>query len=436
MIRGLQSSTCDERVQHFESLREFRRRRRDPWHTLSVNRVLTTPNEAHLLAFHALRTRVRQTFMEHGLFPLDAFRIFDRHGGGTGRLGCSGLASGLAWLGIELTEGEIHLLVQTIDESGENKGYLVYDEFKAAFEVSPEMTEDYNDLDQSLFYTKPPTRFVKELNADIERDEMKRKKMLSTPSMGAVDRRASSGAASRDGGDDGMGGGGGSPSKDGSLRRVDTSSMTVTAQMKKYENFVLVCKTAGSGSRENASIWSPVLDLGMLHSRNKVRMCLGMYAAVGFSNPGRSRTNTRKILELKDPKSRTPKASIEAAANELFPHPVRFREILSTAWGPTTHFAAWKPIPPGEEFVALGVVITTKKDEMPSIFSVRCVHKKFLRKSDFEPEKVWTNAGAGGRAASIWTVSNMGLITVVPSHAPPMDACFDLVDEKFSLMEE
>ena len=140
--------------------------------------------------------------------------------------------------------------------------------------------------------------------------------------------------------------------------------------MKKYESFTIVCKTAGSGSRENASIWAPNLELGIMHSRSKVRMCFGHYAVSGFTNPARTQSNNRKILEIKDKNSRMSKSNIERAANECFPFPVRFREIISLVWG-SIHFKAWKPIPPSDHFVALGVVITTKKDEVPSQFSVR-----------------------------------------------------------------
>ena len=66
----------------------------------------------------------------------------------------------------------------------------------------------------------------------------------------------------------------------------------------------------------------------------------------------------------------------------------------------------------------------------------RCVHKKFLGKSKTEPQKLWTNAGAGGRAASIWIINNMNLITVVPSHAPPMEAFYDIVENRFAVTDE
>ena len=56
-------------------------------------------------------------------------------------------------------------------------------------------------------------------------------------------------------------------------------------------------------------------------------------------------------------------------------------------------------------------------------------------KSKTDPVQVWSNAGAGGRAASIWMTGNLNLITVVPSHAPPVEAGWDILDEKFSLLD-
>ena len=56
-------------------------------------------------------------------------------------------------------------------------------------------------------------------------------------------------------------------------------------------------------------------------------------------------------------------------------------------------------------------------------------------KSKVDPVQVWSNAGAGGRAASIWIVGNLNLVTVVPSHAPPLEVGYDIVDEKFALVE-
>ena len=98
LLRALQASPCDKREQFFESVRACRRRAKIPWAATPLAKVLTTPDEFHLLASRALVARVRTALKAKRMRLLDAFRAFDSEN--IGRLTYEALYGGLSWLGL------------------------------------------------------------------------------------------------------------------------------------------------------------------------------------------------------------------------------------------------------------------------------------------------------------------------------------------------
>ena len=90
-------------------------------------RLFTTKDQYEYLESRAVRFRIRTLIKKKGLFVKDAFRMFNVSE--SNRLNCSELCSGITWLGLKLTETQIHDIVRCIDK--DNDGLLSFVEFKA-----------------------------------------------------------------------------------------------------------------------------------------------------------------------------------------------------------------------------------------------------------------------------------------------------------------
>jgi hypothetical protein len=166
-----------------------------------------------------------------------------------------------------------------------------------------------------------------------------------------------------------------------------------------------------------------------------VLICVGHYAASGFDGPAKDKASgaptARLLVELTDKAawstSRGKLADVLAAAT---PHPLRFRQVWSFQQG-KQHLFAWQPVPPGPEFVAMGMVAGTS-DSPPPVECVRCVPKNWLVQSAVVPRAVWDDSGSGGgRAGSLWSCNSLGLMFVGQGHTQPSEKFFDLKAEKF-----
>ena len=129
LVRALQGSDCDKRAAFFVSVRACRRRVKVPWASTPLAKVLTTPDEFHLLATRALVARVRMALKSKRMRLLDAFRAFD--GEHIGRLTYEALYGGLSWLGLSLTSSQMLELASRVDKTKD--GYITREEFEEAF---------------------------------------------------------------------------------------------------------------------------------------------------------------------------------------------------------------------------------------------------------------------------------------------------------------
>jgi len=118
--------------------------------------------------------------------------------------------------------------------------------------------------------------------------------------------------------------------------------------------------------------------------------------------------------------------------DRFMPRPARFRLIWSITIG-SNPFYAWEPVPPSDNFVAMGHIGTTT-DKEPDVKLMRCICKHWVKESTLV-KSIWDDSGSGGREASIWIFNPMHLIGFVPGHDPPRQKTFELKSQRFFLRE-
>ena len=204
----------------------------------------------------------------------------------------------------------------------------------------------------------------------------------------------------------------------------------IKVKAKACGNFKCVWTSKGSMSRQKASVWKPVLDESLFRA-NKALVCVGHYAGSGYDSPSKDGAS-RIFLEVTDMSTSRMGGSawLPVALNKFLPHPARYRQVWGTSSGERgekggkkgsagKEFYGWEPIPPNENFVALGMV-GGRGDEPPKREEVRCVPRNWLvQGSESGVRGIWTDSGGGGRSGSIWTVNSMNCIKVVVGHDPP-----------------
>ena len=133
-----------------------------------------------------------------------------------------------------------------------------------------------------------------------------------------------------------------------------------------------------------------------------------------YTSAGVRFTGSDRILKVRD---------------QFTPHPIRFHQVWRQHKGEKAMFA-WEPIPPNENFVALGMVVTTS-DTAPPVDCIRVVPRRWTKKSQIVPRLVWNDAGTGGRPGSIWIINEMGLIWITSGHDAPPGPFYNLKKPKF-----
>ena len=142
---------------------------------------------------------------------------------------------------------------------------------------------------------------------------------------------------------------------------------------------------------------------------------------------------TKRGIRQHKPKTLKVSDHLDAVLAQYLPHPVRFRQVWNQQRGRRPFFA-WQPVPPGEEFIALGMVGTTS-EEPPPVDSMRCVHKSLCMRPIMAPQKIWDDSGSSGRQGSIWVVNSLGLLTVSRSHDLPPGPFYQLKSDSFFLVD-
>mmetsp|Transcript_18027 Transcript_18027/g.21618 ORF Transcript_18027/g.21618 Transcript_18027/m.21618 type:complete len:759 (-) Transcript_18027:139-2415(-) len=374
LLRALQMNDCERRQNYFVEVRSNRRRKqKDPAQT-SLSKVFITADEHHLLSFKIASGRMTALLKSRGMYPRDAFAAFDRDRDGL--LSHEDIRRGIEWLGLKLDQSLIIGFMKELDK--DRDGYINLDEFKRA--VGWE-----GDSDVAAFNGNMPL-----------------------PPM---------------------------PSDDEEKRIINIPEQVLAAvkvKMKKVTKFSKVWTSQGSMSREKASVWEPV-EGGSAFRANKASVTLGHFAGSEFENPTRD-SQDRLALEVTDTTGSWVGGSswLPHVLDRYLPHPARFRLAWSLTHG-SNPFYAWEPVPPGEQYVALGF-IGTKTDKPPSVDCMRCVSKDWCTESGYV-KKIWDDSGSGGREGSIWIFNTLNYIGFVSGSDPPRRRPYDLKSRRFFLRE-
>jgi hypothetical protein len=113
-------------------------------------------------------------------------------------------------------------------------------------------------------------------------------------------------------------------------------------------------------------------------SIEQVRICLGLYAGKGFTNPLKSRSAGRyQLIEVTDNATmRRNRAKIMASVlNAVCPHPIRFKQVWHLSRNGKTLYA-WKPFPPeGTTLVVCNFVLCMSRHMFMPHFQSTHTHK-------------------------------------------------------------
>ncbi|CAJ1428496.1 unnamed protein product, partial [Effrenium voratum] len=111
-----------------------------------------------------------------------------------------------------------------------------------------------------------------------------------------------------------------------------------------------------------------------------LKVSLGHYANRGFADARGSGSGAgrRLILQVRDRRAflNSSDEYLRAVADHYCPCPVKYRQVWSQLRGRPLYL--WRPVPPNEAFVCLGMVATTSP-ETPPLDALRCVPKSFCR---------------------------------------------------------
>jgi len=218
------------------------------------------------------------------------------------------------------------------------------------------------------------------------------------------------------------------------LRRVSIELVAHTA-------FVSVWTSEGTQSRRRTSIWAADQLVHGIIRVTALRLSIGDYANQGFADVrggGGGGINRRLMLQVKDNRwsgsssGATSEDILRAVADHYCPHPVKYRHVWSQRRG--TPLFIWRPVPPSDAFVALGMIATTENTP-PKLDAVRCVPKSFCRPAVDPPVFLWDDTGSGGKPASFWIGgSNLAAqaLWVTQGHAAPHDTFWELAAESIT----
>lgn len=378
LLRSLQNNELERRYNFFVEVRSNRRRKQIDPATTSLSKVFITADEHHLLNFKIASGRITALLKSRGMYPRDAFGAIDRDRDGL--LNSEDLRRGMEWLGLKLDPALLAGFMKELDK--DKDGYIALEEFKAAvggFEKDEDLPPGMAPFNGGMPLPPMPSD-----------DDKKKLVKIPEPVLGAI-----------------------------------------KVKVKKVTKFQLVWNSQGSMSRYKTSIWDPQKFSGI--KQNKASICLGHVAGSGYDNPNRDNVE-RLGLEITDTSGSWVAGSswLPHVLNRYLPHPARFRLAWSLTHG-SNPFFAWEPVPPSEEFVALGF-IGSKSDKQPSVEIMRCVPRSWCKESTFL-QKVWDDSGSSGRAGSIWLFNTLNLIGFVSGSDPPRKKSFDLISRRFFMKE-
>mmetsp|Transcript_12816 Transcript_12816/g.15019 ORF Transcript_12816/g.15019 Transcript_12816/m.15019 type:complete len:373 (+) Transcript_12816:122-1240(+) len=363
----------------FKEVRSSRRRKEIDPATTSLAKIFVTSDEHHVLQYRIAKGRVTALLKSRGLYARDAFAAFDNDR--DGMLSSVELQRGLEWLGMKLDNTLVRDIMAEVDK--DRDGFINLEEFKNAVGWDEEADDtDFVSADKFTAGPLPPMPTAEGNKVTIR---------IPAPVLASI-----------------------------------------KIKIKKVSRFHLVWTSKGSMSRQQVSVWEPIVGGGAFRA-NKAFITLGHYIGTGYDSPVRD-SKDRLCLEITDTQGSFVGGSswLPHVLDKYMPRPVRFRLAWSVING-SNQFYAWEPISPGDNFVAMGFV-GTKTDAPPDVKSMRCVCKDWLTSSNFV-HKVWDDSGSGGREGSIWVFNTLNLVGFVAGHDPPALHPWDLKSRRFYLRD-
>lgn len=377
LLRSLQTNDLERRYNYFCEVRSNRRRKQIDPATTALSKVFITADEHHLLNYKIAAGRITALLKSRGMYPRDAFAAIDRDRDGL--LSSDDIRRGMDWLGLKLDPAILAGFMKELDK--DQDGFIDLEEFKAAV----------NFEEDEVFNAAPA------FNGG-----------LPLPPMPSDDKEKAT------------------------VKIPEPVLASVKVKVKKVTKFSLVWNSQGSMSRDKIGIWEPAIAGGSF-KQNKVSVCLGHYCGRNYENPNRDTTD-RLCLEITDTSGSWVGGSswLPHVLDRFLPHPARYRLAWSLTHG-SNPFFAWEPVPPSDEFVALGY-IGSKSETEPNTKAMRCVPRAWCRETTYL-KKVWDDSGSSGRAGSVWVLNTLTLVGFQSGTDPPVRKPFDLVSRRFFLKE-
>ena len=379
LLRALQDETPEDRSKFFMEVRSNRRRKQANPNATPLKKVFSIQDEHNILQYRIAVGRITALLKSRGMYARDAFAAFDTNR--DGMLSGRELQAGLDWLGLKMDTMLLRHFMLELDK--DRDGFINLEEFKAAvgWEES-EGAENVASYSGAALPLPPPPQ-----NADGN----KHKLAIPAPVLAGI-----------------------------------------KLKVKRVGKFTQIWTSQGSMSRLKGSVWEPA-DHKSTFKSNRAYVYLGHYSGMGYDNPNRDGT-PRLTLEITDTTGSWVGGSswLPFVLERYLPRPARYRLVWSITTG-ANPFYAWEPVPPSDDYVALGFV-GTKSEKPPDVRMMRCVCKHWCTESK-QLKSIWNDSGSGGREGSIWIFNSMNLLGFVNGHDPPRRKPYDLKAHRFFLRD-
>jgi len=209
----------------------------------------------------------------------------------------------------------------------------------------------------------------------------------------------------------------------------------------RVTKFTPIWSSHGLPSVRKMSLWAREPEK-IWWEPNKERIPIGHYASASYDSP-RRRADTEEAAftpqvtqEVKWLDWMDRSEWLDVMLERQAPHPKQFTLAYQMVQGKHTLYA-WRPEPPSEDVVALGMLFTSSP-EPPAKESLRCIHKSWLQPATSPPRLVWNNESMPGRPVSFWIVNSMQLVWASKGSLadPPQGPFYELrADAPFQLAD-